>query len=67
MVLVGGIGTTIALIGFMENILVFYTFISSKALRHRNLVHLTCLSACDVFICFSYIEIMSMQVIQELS
>lgn len=63
MVLVGVIGTIIALIGFFENALVFYTFISSRALRNKNLLYLTCLSACDIFICFSYVEIMSIQVV----
>lgn len=62
MILVGVIGTAIALIGFLENTLLFYTFISSRILRHKNLLHLTCLSACDIFICFSYVEIMSVQV-----
>uniref|UniRef100_A0A8R1TUE6 G-protein coupled receptors family 1 profile domain-containing protein n=1 Tax=Onchocerca volvulus TaxID=6282 RepID=A0A8R1TUE6_ONCVO len=62
MVLVGVIGTIIAAIGFLENTLVFYTFVSSRALRNKNLLYLTCLSACDIFICFSYIEIMSIQI-----
>ncbi|KAL3981647.1 putative integral membrane protein [Acanthocheilonema viteae] len=65
MVLVGVIGTIIALIGFLENALAFYTFISSKALRNKSLLYLTCLSACDIFICFSYIEIMSVQIYAE--
>ncbi|VDM96041.1 unnamed protein product [Thelazia callipaeda] len=65
MIFVGIIGTLSALIGFLENILVFYTFISSRVLRHKNLLHLTCLSVCDIFICFSYIEIMSVQVFAE--
>lgn len=62
MVLVGVIGTIIAAIGFLENTLVFYTFVSSRALRKKNLLYLKCLSACDIFICFSYVEIMSVQV-----
>uniref|UniRef100_A0A0M3IWC9 G_PROTEIN_RECEP_F1_2 domain-containing protein n=1 Tax=Ascaris lumbricoides TaxID=6252 RepID=A0A0M3IWC9_ASCLU len=62
MVLVGCIGTTIALISFVENILVFYTFVYSKVLRRRNLLYLTCLSLCDIFVSVSYIGIMSMQV-----
>uniref|UniRef100_A0A0M3HKU4 G_PROTEIN_RECEP_F1_2 domain-containing protein n=1 Tax=Ascaris lumbricoides TaxID=6252 RepID=A0A0M3HKU4_ASCLU len=61
MVLVGCIGTTIALISFVENILVFYTFVYSKVLRRRNLLYLTCLSLCDIFVSVSYIGIMSMQ------
>ncbi|VDK62779.1 unnamed protein product [Onchocerca ochengi] len=65
MVLVGVIGTIIAVIGFLENTLVFYTFVSSRALRNKNLLYLTCLSACDIFICFSYIEIMSIQIYAE--
>uniref|UniRef100_A0A914RWF9 G-protein coupled receptors family 1 profile domain-containing protein n=1 Tax=Parascaris equorum TaxID=6256 RepID=A0A914RWF9_PAREQ len=62
MVLVGCIGTTIALISFIENILVFYTFVHSKVLQRRNLLYLTCLSLCDIFVGVSYIGIMSMQV-----
>lgn len=62
MILVGVIGTIIAIIGFLENALVFYTFISSRVLRNKNLLYIKCLSACDIFICFSYIEIMSIQV-----
>uniref|UniRef100_A0A0R3RWH7 G_PROTEIN_RECEP_F1_2 domain-containing protein n=1 Tax=Elaeophora elaphi TaxID=1147741 RepID=A0A0R3RWH7_9BILA len=65
MVLVGVIGTIIAIIGFLENTLVFYTFVSSRALRNKNLLYLTCLSACDIFICFSYVEIMSVQIYAE--
>ncbi|VDM50561.1 unnamed protein product [Toxocara canis] len=62
MVLVGCIGTTIALFSLFENMLVFYTFVHSKALRRRNLQYLTCLSLCDVFVSVSYVGIMSMQV-----
>uniref|UniRef100_A0AC34Q9R4 G-protein coupled receptors family 1 profile domain-containing protein n=1 Tax=Panagrolaimus sp. JU765 TaxID=591449 RepID=A0AC34Q9R4_9BILA len=62
---VGCLGTAIALISIMLNLLLFYSFVSSSLLRRRNLTYLTCLSLCDIFIGISYIGIMSLQVYAE--
>uniref|UniRef100_A0A7E4UN50 G_PROTEIN_RECEP_F1_2 domain-containing protein n=1 Tax=Panagrellus redivivus TaxID=6233 RepID=A0A7E4UN50_PANRE len=63
--LVGCLGSTIAIVSIVHNLLLFYTFVSSSLLRRRNLTYLTCLSLCDIFIGISYIGIMSIQVYSE--
>ncbi|KAK0400212.1 hypothetical protein QR680_003406 [Steinernema hermaphroditum] len=65
LVFVGCIGTTLALLSFFENALLFYTFVTSPVLRTRNLIYLAGVSLCDIFISLSYIGIMSMQVYAE--
>ena len=62
MLLVGCIGSSVALISIAHNLLLFYTFVSSSLLRRRNLTYLTCLSLCDIFVGISYLGIMSVQV-----
>jgi hypothetical protein len=58
-------GSTVALIGLFENIILFVTFFSSQELRRKNLTYLTCLSACDIFVALSYIGIMSVAVLAD--
>uniref|UniRef100_A0A1I7YLS0 G_PROTEIN_RECEP_F1_2 domain-containing protein n=1 Tax=Steinernema glaseri TaxID=37863 RepID=A0A1I7YLS0_9BILA len=65
LIFVGCIGSSLALLSFLENALLFYTFVTSRVLRKRNLIYLTGVSLCDIFISLSYIGIMSMQVYAE--
>uniref|UniRef100_A0A914UIX5 G-protein coupled receptors family 1 profile domain-containing protein n=1 Tax=Plectus sambesii TaxID=2011161 RepID=A0A914UIX5_9BILA len=58
-------GTTIAVTNLLENLLLFYTFMSSQVLRGRNLIYLRCLSVCDIFVALSYIGIMSVAVLAD--
>ncbi|VDO96133.1 unnamed protein product [Heligmosomoides polygyrus] len=62
MFFVGTLGLVTALISIVHNMLLFYTFNSSKVLRQRNLTYLMCISGCDIFISICYIAIMCVQV-----
>ncbi|KAK5972292.1 hypothetical protein GCK32_001623 [Trichostrongylus colubriformis] len=62
MFFVGCVGLVTALVSITHNILLFYTFNSSKVLRQRNLIYLMWISGCDIFISMSYIAIMCVQV-----
>ncbi|CAI5449002.1 unnamed protein product [Caenorhabditis angaria] len=62
MAFVGIVGLFVALISIFHNLLLFYTFNTSKMLRKRNLTYLMWISGCDVFISICYIAIMCVQV-----
>lgn len=64
MLFVGCIGTVLALISLINNLILFYSFSSSRHVwtTHRNLTYLTGLSVCDILVSFLYIAIMSIQV-----
>ncbi|KAI1725101.1 7 transmembrane receptor (rhodopsin family) domain-containing protein [Ditylenchus destructor] len=65
LVLVGVIGASIALLSIANNLILLYTFLSSKRRPERNLTYLTCLSFCDLLISIFYMTIMSVQVYAE--
>uniref|UniRef100_A0A0N5A3S6 G_PROTEIN_RECEP_F1_2 domain-containing protein n=1 Tax=Parastrongyloides trichosuri TaxID=131310 RepID=A0A0N5A3S6_PARTI len=64
-IFVGIIGTIIAIISAVENLLLFITFMISKKLKQRDLTYLTTLSVLDICVAVSYIDIMSIQIYAE--
>ncbi len=64
--LVAVFGASMAAVSLLENILLFFLFISREEFRTSNLFFMTVLAFLDTFIALSYISIMAVGIIKEL-